>query len=87
MPAWCSALLSLGAAWRTDGRMGTPGAETGAALGLEILLGCLAQLGQELGRKCSGTGFPLRGRRKKRLKEGWGCLVVTWGSHGAWSPI
>lgn len=62
-------------------------AEPGAALGLKILLGWLAQLGQELGQKCSGTCFPLGGRRKKRPKEGWGCLVVTWGCHGARSPI
>lgn len=63
---------SWGAAWRTDGGVGAPGAAQGATLRSKFLLGCRAQLGQGLGRLCSGTRFLLCGRRKKRITKGGG---------------
>lgn len=52
--------------------MGTPGAETRAALGLKILLGCLAQLGQELGREVFRDWLPPQGQEKEEAEGGMG---------------
>lgn len=67
--------------------MGAFEAEPGASLRSKFWLGCLAQLGQELGCMCSGTCFPAVGQEEEEDQEGKGLSAITWGCCRAWRPV